>query len=198
MLQENGSQSWLGMMLLQLIRVPPTGLIRLRLRISAIVTASINYLMGQWVSLSLSLPETNLGDELVQFDEFLGSTAGLPRCNMLLQLLAIWRCSMTCGICKGNDVMQHTTISYIINHYHTLNVTQRMVSDFSHLTYLLYISDFSRQRSASEVCGLHLHLGHGQEPSAAGGCGGEVSGYDVSCEEFDTNIWGFHDFHGVS
>ena len=131
MLQENGSQSWLGMMLLQLIRVPPTGLIRLRLRISAIVTASINYLMGQWVSLSLSLPETNLGDELVQFDEFLGSTAGLPRCNMLLQLLAIWRCSMTCGICKGNDVMQHTTISYIINHYHTLNVTQRMVSDFS-------------------------------------------------------------------
>lgn len=119
MLQENGSQSWLGMVLLQcynswrhapsraavclrrFIRVLPTGLIRLRLRISAIVTASINiygWVNGsQWVSLSLSLPETNLGDELVQFDEFLGSTAGSCLVCLVAGLLAIWRCSIYCA-----------------------------------------------------------------------------------------------------
>ena len=69
----------------------------------------------------------------------------LPRC---WPPLAIWRCSIYCAEsakvttwCNTQQYQFIFIIIYII--YHTLNVTQNMVSDFSHLTYLTYYWLFS-------------------------------------------------------
>ena len=135
-LQENGSHSWLGITArcynprkhapscaavcaVSLINSPINWIDQIEIAdfghynhiITITYSNSINQLDGS-SGLSLRLRETNLGDELVQFDEFLWSTVTVGS----LQLLAVWRCSELWSIVQNRlvrtwcNIHQHTQI----------------------------------------------------------------------------------------